>query len=59
MRELIIDQLKGSGWLDDNWLEVPGHVRANTPYANWLHNLDDSDLLDAYRRVTLAGNDLD
>ena len=60
LRELIIDQIKCGGWLDYNFTlqENWGH-KDRARYLEYLHGLDDADLLSAYDRVHRAEDNLD
>ncbi len=59
MRELLIDRLKNSGWLDYGWTGRSPYTYEPQTYLAYLRILDDDDLLDTYSRISIAENELD
>jgi hypothetical protein len=58
MRDLIVDRLKNSAWMDYCYKRGDQNA-ANMTYVDWLRSLDDDDLLSAYNRVRDYEADLD
>lgn len=56
MRELIINRIKTSDWLDYLW-DIKGRKLGD--YEKWLRTLDDDDLLAAFLRVSIQESNLD
>ncbi|MGH2611482.1 MAG: hypothetical protein ACRDFB_00360 [Rhabdochlamydiaceae bacterium] len=59
MRELIINQIKGYGWLDSHWDRYDNRPYDAQSYENWLKTLSNEDLLCSYNWIRDREAELD
>jgi hypothetical protein len=59
MRDLIINKIKGDGWLDCFWMNCRRQDNQGQSYEEYLRSLDDENLLAAFVRVKVDESKLE